>query len=148
MSGKLIIFYCHYKLIKIFTGSQSPTTFGQTFFGSYPWTALILTQFSNSYVGVGVLIDHMHVLTVAHRISSYASNPFSIKVRMGEWSIGSTAQPIASREFNVIRIFIHPQYNSQNLANSIAILRLSPNVPLGAVPTIGTACLSSKLLTF
>lgn len=62
---------------------------------------------------------------------------------MGEWNIGASNQPITPIEFNVIRIFIHPQYNSQSLANSIAILRVSPNVPLGAVPTIGTACLSS-----
>jgi hypothetical protein len=64
---------------------------------------------------------------------------------MGEWNIGSTSAPITPREFNVVRIFVHPQYNSQSLANSIAILRLSPNVPLGAVPTIGTACLSCNL---
>lgn len=89
----------------------------------------------------------MHVLTVAHRISSYASNPFALKVRMGEWNIGSTTQPIPPREFNVIRIFMHPQFNSQSLANGIAIMRLSPNVPLGVAPTLGTACLSSAQIT-
>lgn len=124
-------------------GSPTPTSFGQTTYGSYPWTALILSQ-NNDFIGVGVLIDHMHVLTVAHRISSYSSNPFSLKVRMGEWIIGSTNVPIPPREFNVIRIFMHPQYNAQSLANSIAIMRLSPNVPLGLTPTIATACLSSK----
>lgn len=112
------------KCINFHSGAPSPTSFGQTFYGTYPWTALILTQ-SNGYVGIGALIDHMHVLTVAHRISSYTSNPNSLKVRMGAWNIGAT-EPIPSREFLVIRIFQHPQYNSQNLANSIAIMRLSP----------------------
>lgn len=127
----------------ILLGAPIPSSFGQAFYGSYPWTALILTQ-SNGYIGTGVLIDHMHVLTVAHRISSYTSSPSSMKIRMGEWNIGSTTQPITPREFNVIRVFVHPQYNSQSLANGIAILRVSPYVPLGIAPTIGTACLSSE----
>lgn len=66
---------------------------------------------------------------------------------MGEWNIGSTTQPIPPREFSAQRIFMHPQFNSQTLANSIAIIRVTPNVPLGAVPTIATACLSSAQIT-
>jgi hypothetical protein len=41
---------------------------------------------------------------------------------------------------------MHSQYNAQSLSNSMAILRVSPNVPIGLTPTIAPACLSSKNL--
>lgn len=63
---------------------------------------------------------------------------------MGEWDAFTTSEPIPFQEFNVARVFVHPQYSSTTLANSIAILRLSTNVPLGQVPTITTACLSGN----
>lgn len=44
----------------------------------------------------------------------------------------------------VTRIFIHPSYNSNNLKNDVAILRLASPVSLGQVPTIGTACLGTS----
>lgn len=63
---------------------------------------------------------------------------------MGEWDAFTTNEPIPYQEFTVGRIFVHPQYASSTLANSIAILRLNSNVPLGQVPTITTACLSGR----
>lgn len=39
-------------------------------YGSYPWQGIILTT-NNIYVGSGALIDHMHVLTVAHRVNGF-----------------------------------------------------------------------------
>lgn len=36
-------------------------------YGAYPWDVVILSSF-NEYIGAGVLIDHRHVLTVAHKI--------------------------------------------------------------------------------
>lgn len=49
--------------------SDDPISFAAQY-GSYPWQALIMTT-GNIYVGGGVLIDHMHVLTVAHKVISY-----------------------------------------------------------------------------
>lgn len=64
---------------------------------------------------------------------------------MGEWDTASPrAEELPHMEFNVSRVFIHPAFNISNLHNSIAILRLRQNVPLGFFPTIGTACLPSK----
>ncbi|CAG9807302.1 unnamed protein product [Chironomus riparius] len=122
-------------------------TFGQAPYGSYPWFALIFQQYTNIYVGSGVLIDHMHILTVAHKISNYTLTPTSLKVRLGEWNLAPATEPITPIEFNVVRIFIHPQFNSQSIANSIAILRVSPDVPLGQTPTITTGCLSTNYIT-
>lgn len=62
---------------------------------------------------------------------------------MGEWDASNSNEPIASQEFTVARIFVHPQYSSSTLSNSIAILRLSSAVPIGQTPTITTGCLSS-----
>ncbi|KAG5668604.1 hypothetical protein PVAND_016540 [Polypedilum vanderplanki] len=123
-------------------GASTPVT-GQTQYGGTPWFALIMLQSTNAIVGSGVLIDHMHILTVAHKVSNYVSNPSTIKVRLGDWTIGAS-QPIPAREFTVIRVFVNSLYNSQSLANSIAILRVSPNVPIGLTPTIGAACLSTN----
>lgn len=64
-----------------------------------------------------------------------------LRVRMGEWNAAGAAQPLPPQEFLVSRIFVHPNFNSANLKNDVAILRLAVSVPLGQTPTITTACL-------
>jgi hypothetical protein len=59
-----------------------------------------------------------------------------LKVRLGEWDASSLNQVITPQEYQVARIFIHPQYTVTNLRNSIAILRLSTPVTLGTTPSI------------
>jgi hypothetical protein len=41
----------------------------------------------------------------------------------------------------VIKQVVHPKFDATNMKNAIAVLRLSPNVPLGRFPTIAPACL-------
>jgi secreted trypsin-like serine protease len=65
---------------------------------------------------------------------------------MGEWD-AQNSELFPSQEYSVSRIFVHPSYSSVTLSNSIAILRLSPNVPLGQLPTITTGCLSSNQIS-
>jgi Trypsin len=62
---------------------------------------------------------------------------------MGRWE-GS--ELIQIQQFNIVRLFIHPQFNSANLRNDVAILRLSQSVNLGVTPTITTACLPTSSL--
>lgn len=53
-------------------GSPSPNEGqGQSKFGEYPWQAALLTP-ENVYIGSGVLIDHLHVLTAAHKLTNIA----------------------------------------------------------------------------
>lgn len=66
---------------------------------------------------------------------------------MGEWDASSSTEPIPAQEFQVVRIFVHPQYTASNLRNDVAILRLQTPVQLGQVPTITTACLPSTVLS-
>lgn len=44
---------------------------GQAAYGAYPWQAVLLSAIDSSYAGSGVLIDHLHVLTVAHKVVSF-----------------------------------------------------------------------------
>jgi hypothetical protein len=43
---------------------------GQAEYGAFPWQVAVLKT-DNSYIASGVLIDHMHVLTVAHKVSPH-----------------------------------------------------------------------------
>lgn len=64
---------------------------------------------------------------------------------MGDWDTSSPkAESLPHMEFNVSRVIVHPKYNSANLQNSIAVLRLAQSVPLGRFPTVATACLPRK----
>ncbi|XP_052888227.1 phenoloxidase-activating factor 2 [Anopheles moucheti] len=112
----------------------------QASYGEYPWQVVLLGP-GDVYVGSGVLIDNLHVLTAAHKISDYTSGGRTLKVRLGEWDAATTSEPLPVQEFNVARYFVHPSFNSANLRNDIAILRLSGTVALGTTPTIATACL-------
>uniref|UniRef100_A0A182K934 Peptidase S1 domain-containing protein n=1 Tax=Anopheles christyi TaxID=43041 RepID=A0A182K934_9DIPT len=121
--------------------ANSPAvTANQASYGEYPWQVVLLGP-GDVYVGSGVLIDNLHVLTAAHKISDYTSGSRALKVRLGEWDAASTSEPLPVQEFTVARYFVHPSFNSANLRNNIAVLRLSGTVSLGTTPTIATACL-------
>lgn len=55
---------------------------------------------------------------------------------MGVWD--SSSEIYATTTHSVIRPFIHNEFNPSNLKNDVAILRISPNANLGAVPSIAT----------
>lgn len=61
-----------------------------------------------------------------------------LRVRLGEWDATSASEPIPAQEFQVSRVFVHPQFTASNLRNNIAILRLSSPVQLGQTPSITT----------
>lgn len=114
---------------------------GQAQFGAYPWQAALLTT-GDVYLGSGALIDNKHVLTAAHKILNLPTS--SYKVRLGEWDAASTRESIPAEDITISNVFVHPNFNKDNLQNDIAILRLSSLVNLGQKPTIGTVCLPIK----
>lgn len=75
------------------------------------------------------------------------NSPSSLKVRLGEWNAAGINEPIVAQNFAVSRITLHPNYNSNNLKNDVAVLRLTATVPLGQTPTIATVCLPSIAFT-
>jgi secreted trypsin-like serine protease len=62
-----------------------------------------------------------------------STNGRPLKIRMGEWDAATATEPFAAQEYQVARIFIHPQYTAANLKNNVAILRLATPVVLGQV---------------
>ncbi|KAM7360357.1 inactive CLIP domain-containing serine protease A3 [Cochliomyia hominivorax] len=111
---------------------------GQAEFGEYPWQAALLTT-TEVYLGSGALITAQHVMTVAHKVYNVPITSF--KVRLGEWDAANTAEPIPAQDVMVSNIFIHPNFNKDNLQNDVAILKLATPVPLTTKSTVGTVCL-------
>lgn len=74
-------------------------------------------------------------------IENFSGVPAQLRVRMGEWNAAGDTEPLPAQEFVVAKIFIHPNFNPNNLMNDVAVLRLTVPVPLGQLPTITTACL-------
>lgn len=71
-----------------------------------------------------------------------------LKVRLGEWNaVSPSNEPLSAQEFYVAQIFMHPQFNPNNLRNDIAVLRLTGPVPLGTTPTITNVCLTTTVIT-
>lgn len=81
------------------------------------------------------------------KIIFFRAVPTTLKVRLGEWNAGGATEPIQAQDFIVSRVIAHPSYNSNNLKNDVAILRLSTAVVLGTTPTITTACLPATPFT-
>jgi hypothetical protein len=47
-----------------------------------------------------------------------------LKVRLGEYDVSTTAEPLRHEEFNITNIVIHPRFNNSTLVHDIALLRL------------------------
>ncbi|XP_011298931.1 serine protease 42 [Fopius arisanus] len=127
---------------KVTNASPQPT--GTARYGAYPWQVALLTL-DNMYIGSGVLIDANYVLTVAHKIQPYRSGNF--KLRFGDWDGRSTVEPNPYVELRSQGVAIHPNFNSQNLQNDVALIRLNGTAPITTAPNINTACLPSGMPT-
>lgn len=75
----------------------------------------------------------------------------NVKVRLGEWDVAGTYEPIPFQEYTVSKVFTHPSYNPNTLQFDITVLRLSSAVPFsptaGSVATINRACLPPSSTT-
>ncbi|KZC12441.1 Serine proteinase stubble, partial [Dufourea novaeangliae] len=136
-SGNLIDTTCGIRKISVTAHPQ-----GQASYGAYPWQAAILTT-SNAYIGSGVLITPNHVLTVAHKVASHMNS--ELKVRLGEWDGQSTNEPNPYKEYLVQKVAMHPNFNSVQLENDVAVLTLSGTVSISSSPNINTACFPSAI---
>ncbi|CAL4074479.1 unnamed protein product, partial [Meganyctiphanes norvegica] len=117
---------------------------GDTEFAEYPWQAAILRRNNSEsiYVCGAVLIDEWHVLTAVHCL--YGLHYFDLKVRLGEWDVGSTSEFYKHVEFEVSGIIRHPEFYKGNLQNDIAVLRLSTPVDFDTNPHVSPVCLPTS----
>ncbi|XP_076348306.1 ovochymase-1-like [Tachypleus tridentatus] len=117
---------------------------GLSQFGEWPWQAAVLKVEGkvNIFQCGAVLIDNLHLLTVAHCVYRFTSgNDYHLKVRLGEWDTQNTEEFYEHEDHDVGEIIIHPKYDDErkNLWDDIAILRLKSEVSLK--PHIDTICL-------
>lgn len=102
-------------------------------FATWSWVVSILMNDGN--LCGGSIISNSWILTAAHCVSGYA--PSQITINAGSILLGSGAQRIT-----VSQIIIHPYYAAATYENDIALLRISPLLPMND-PNIGTICLPS-----
>ncbi|XP_037793604.1 phenoloxidase-activating factor 2-like [Penaeus monodon] len=116
-------------------------THGPALFGELPWMTMVLNG-RGSYVAGGALISSEWVLTAAHRIR----NQRNLIVRLGEldFSKPQDSPQYTHRDVLIDNIIVHPQFNSQTLANDVALLHLSRPVNTAIAPHIGAVCLPSQ----
>jgi len=101
---------------------------GKAEMAEWPWHAAILEKPQDLYVCGATLVDESWILTAAHCVDDYL--PFVtgiqeiLKVRLGEYDVSTTAEPLPHEEFDISDIQIHPNFNNATLVNDIALLRL------------------------
>jgi hypothetical protein len=71
-----------------------------------------------------------------------------MKARLGEWDITRNTEPYSYQDYVISSVHIHPEFNSANLQNDIAVIKLSQQIPLGVYPNINPACLSQQNTAF
>lgn len=67
------------------------------------------------------------------------------QIRFGEWDASDpNHEPCRHQERYISELIIHPRFNSGNLQNDVALLRLSQPVDINNAPHINTACLPAS----
>ncbi|XP_064088359.1 phenoloxidase-activating factor 2-like, partial [Macrobrachium nipponense] len=92
-------------------------------FGEYPWQAVVFHRNFTFNCGA-TLISNQWLVTAAHCVSDRSN----LKVRLGEWVVNDNQEPLQPRDFEVTRTVVHPNYNSYNLHNDIALMKLDSPV--------------------
>nr|XP_061807655.1 chymotrypsin-like protease CTRL-1 [Nerophis lumbriciformis] len=108
--------------------------------GSWPWQ--VSMHFNGFHRCGATVINEEWVLTAAHCIPN--TNPDPWRLFFGKQNQSNTSPNEVNRE--VAQIIIHPDYNSTNFNNDIAVMRLSS--PLSFTNYIRPICLASNASQF
>ncbi|CAB3365578.1 Hypothetical predicted protein [Cloeon dipterum] len=88
-----------------------------------------------SWACCGTLIHERFVLTAAHCVEK----EYPFVVRLGDLDWNSDEDGVQPKEFSVLRIESHPEFNRSSVANDIALIELRTQVPFNWV--MQPACL-------
>ena len=116
--------------------------------GDWGWS-VSLTQFGKHFCG-GNLINSQYVLTASHCFGGAQSLPFGVRVFIGVHDRNNMESWVQSQ--NAVKLFTHEYYNSNTVANDVALLKLDVPVNwdgLYAIPACidetGTIDVSNKV---
>uniref|UniRef100_A0A240PKJ0 Uncharacterized protein n=1 Tax=Anopheles atroparvus TaxID=41427 RepID=A0A240PKJ0_ANOAO len=115
-------------------------------YGEYPWMAALFQVNRDNgekrYCCNGALVKEFAIVTTAHCFSLCGSKPANMVVRLGEWIMNSTVEPIPHEDIDVDHMIKHPEYIHSSLINNIAVVVLNRSVHYK--PTIQPVCLPSS----
>ncbi|XP_073848920.1 inactive serine protease scarface [Musca autumnalis] len=109
-------------------------------FAEIPWQAMVLQDSSKSLLCGGAIIGASIILTTASCVQG-VSVP-DLRVKAGEWQLGSTDEPLPFQLVGVKNVEIHPNYDAGSGSNDMAVLHLSQRLQFA--PHIQPICISDK----
>lgn len=77
-----------------------------------------------------------------HIYFCYSLPVSDVRVKAGEWQLGSTNEPLPFQLVGVKSIDVHPKYNPESGTNNMAIIRLERRLEFAT--HIGPICISDK----
>ncbi|XP_023343911.1 transmembrane protease serine 6 [Eurytemora carolleeae] len=104
--------------------------------GSFPWQASLAVSGPDIFCG-GTLISDRHVLTAAHCLEGVDTATLAIiQIILNKYNTDDTAEGTIR---SISKVVLHPSFNSDTLANDIAVITLQTTVPISS--SILPACL-------
>ncbi|XP_045467064.1 serine protease 33-like [Harmonia axyridis] len=119
------------------------TADGEAPIGAHPWQAFLVGS-SGTYIGCGSLLSPYHVLTAAHKVLAYVSNPNQLTIIMGVNDPDNINNIPATQRSTAAQISIYDPYNNDTLKNDLAIVRLTNPISLLNLQSINTICLPAS----
>lgn len=116
--------------------------------GQWPWAAIVGTPIITtvgSEPGIqvwcgGSLISNDIVVTAAHCFDRQDDPTI---VRLGELDISTTSDGVVHQDIDIEKVTIHPLYDSFNIKNDIALIKLKNPVDF-TKGSVGTVCLPNE----